>query len=54
MLAEYNSHVHRKESLKGQIIESLNRPYSEGPDKPDIRNWKWPPAPPPASEAHCR
>ena len=31
-----------KEWLKGQIIESINYAYTEGLDKPEIRNWKWP------------
>jgi xylulose-5-phosphate/fructose-6-phosphate phosphoketolase len=31
-----------KDWLKGQIIESINYAYSEGQDKPEIRNWKWP------------
>jgi xylulose-5-phosphate/fructose-6-phosphate phosphoketolase len=31
-----------KEWLKGQIIESIDYAYSEGLDKPEIRNWKWP------------
>jgi len=34
--------AHLKEWLKGQIIESINYAYSEGIDKPEIRNWKWP------------
>jgi xylulose-5-phosphate/fructose-6-phosphate phosphoketolase len=33
-----------KEWLKGQIIESINYAYSEGLDKPEIRNWTWPSA----------
>ena len=33
---------HLKEWLKGQIIESINYAYTEGIDKPEIRNWKWP------------
>jgi xylulose-5-phosphate/fructose-6-phosphate phosphoketolase len=35
-----------KEWLKGQIIESINYAYTEGLDKPEIRNWKWTPAKP--------
>ncbi len=34
-----------KEWLKGQIIESINYAYAEGIDKPEIRNWRWPPLP---------
>ncbi len=34
--------AHLKEWLKGQIIESIHYAYSEGIDKPEIRNWKWP------------
>jgi xylulose-5-phosphate/fructose-6-phosphate phosphoketolase len=30
-----------KEWLKGQIIESINYAYTEGIDKPEIRNWRW-------------
>jgi len=33
-----------KEWLKGQIIESINYAYSQGLDKPEIQNWKWPSA----------
>jgi xylulose-5-phosphate/fructose-6-phosphate phosphoketolase len=33
-----------KEWLKGQIIESINYADTEGQDKPEIRNWKWPSA----------
>lgn len=33
-----------KERLKGQIIESIHYAYTEGQDKPEIRNWKWPSA----------
>jgi xylulose-5-phosphate/fructose-6-phosphate phosphoketolase len=36
------SGAHLKEWLKGQIIESTNYAYTEGQDKPEIRNWKWP------------
>jgi xylulose-5-phosphate/fructose-6-phosphate phosphoketolase len=34
--------AHLKEWLKTQIVESINYAYSEGIDKPEIRNWKWP------------
>jgi len=34
--------AHLKEWLKGQIIESINYAYTEGVDKPEIHNWKWP------------
>ena len=34
--------AHLKEWLKDQIIENINYAYSEGIDKPEIRNWKWP------------
>jgi len=36
------SGAHLKEWLKGQIVESINYAYTEGQDKPEIRNWKWP------------
>ncbi len=36
------SAAHLKESLKAQIIESVNFAYREGIDKPEIRNWRWP------------
>jgi xylulose-5-phosphate/fructose-6-phosphate phosphoketolase len=36
------SGAHLKEWLKGQIIESINYAYSEGIDKPEVQNWKWP------------
>lgn len=36
---------HVKEWLKEQIIESIRYAYTEGLDKPEIRNWKWPDAP---------
>jgi xylulose-5-phosphate/fructose-6-phosphate phosphoketolase len=36
--------AHLKEWLKGQIIESLRYADSEGIDKPEIQNWKWPDA----------
>ncbi|MGD0098366.1 MAG: phosphoketolase family protein [Terracidiphilus sp.] len=34
--------AHVKESLKGQIIASVNYAHAEGIDKEEIRNWKWP------------
>jgi xylulose-5-phosphate/fructose-6-phosphate phosphoketolase len=34
--------AHLKEWLKGQIIESIDYAYTEGIDKPEIRNWRWP------------
>ncbi|MGK7877799.1 MAG: phosphoketolase [Xenococcaceae cyanobacterium] len=34
--------AHVREWLKNQIIENSNYAYSEGIDKPEIRNWKWP------------
>jgi xylulose-5-phosphate/fructose-6-phosphate phosphoketolase len=34
--------AHVKEWLKGQIIESINYAHTEGIDKEEIRNWKWP------------
>jgi xylulose-5-phosphate/fructose-6-phosphate phosphoketolase len=34
--------AHVKEWLKGQIIESVNYAHTEGIDKIEIRNWKWP------------
>jgi xylulose-5-phosphate/fructose-6-phosphate phosphoketolase len=34
--------AHLKEWLKGQIIESVNYANTEGLDKPEIQNWKWP------------
>ena len=37
--------AHLKEWLKGQIIESIRYADTEGQDKPEIRNWKWPIAP---------
>jgi xylulose-5-phosphate/fructose-6-phosphate phosphoketolase len=36
------SGAHLKEWLKGQIIESLHYAHTEGIDRPEIRNWKWP------------
>ena len=37
--------AHLKEWLKGQIIESIQYADTEGQDKLEIRNWKWPIAP---------
>jgi xylulose-5-phosphate/fructose-6-phosphate phosphoketolase len=34
--------AHVKESLRDQIIESINYAHENGNDKPEIRNWKWP------------
>ena len=34
--------AHLKEWLKGQIIDSVNYAYTEGIDRPEIRNWTWP------------
>jgi xylulose-5-phosphate/fructose-6-phosphate phosphoketolase len=34
--------AHVKEWLKGQILESVNYAHTEGIDKIEIRNWKWP------------
>jgi xylulose-5-phosphate/fructose-6-phosphate phosphoketolase len=34
--------AHVKEWLKGQIVESINYAFTEGLDKPEIRNWRWP------------
>ncbi len=34
--------AHLKEWLKAQIIESIDYAYTEGIDKPEIRNWTWP------------
>jgi xylulose-5-phosphate/fructose-6-phosphate phosphoketolase len=34
--------AHLKEWLKAQIIESIDYADTEGIDKPEIRNWKWP------------
>jgi xylulose-5-phosphate/fructose-6-phosphate phosphoketolase len=36
--------AHLKEWLKDQIIESLRYADTEGIDKPEIQNWKWPDA----------
>jgi len=36
------SGAHLKEWLKGQIIENINYAHTEGIDKPEIRNWRWP------------
>jgi len=40
----HDSTAHVKEWLKGQIVESINYAYSEGIDRPEIRNWRWPSA----------
>ena len=37
-----DSGAHVKEWLKGQIIENTTYAFTEGIDKPEIRNWKWP------------
>jgi len=37
-----SSGAHVKELLKNQIIESIAYAHSEGIDKAEIRNWKWP------------
>ena len=29
-------------AANGAFVESINYAYSEGLDKPEIRNWKWP------------
>ncbi len=34
--------AHVKDSLKNQIIESIDYAHKEGIDKKEIRNWKWP------------
>jgi xylulose-5-phosphate/fructose-6-phosphate phosphoketolase len=34
--------AHFKEWLKQQIIESIDYAYTEGVDKPEVQNWKWP------------
>jgi len=39
-----SSGAYLKEWLKGQIIESIDYAYTEGVDKPEIRNWTWPSA----------
>ncbi len=31
-----------KERMKNEIIENVNYAYTQGIDKPEIRNWKWP------------
>jgi xylulose-5-phosphate/fructose-6-phosphate phosphoketolase len=36
------SGTHLKEWLKGEIIESIRYADTEGIDKPEITNWKWP------------
>ncbi len=40
-----DSAAHVKEWLKGQIIESIHYAYTEGIDKPEVRNWRWPTLP---------
>jgi xylulose-5-phosphate/fructose-6-phosphate phosphoketolase len=37
-----SSAAHLKEWLKGQIIDSIATANTEGIDKPEIRNWRWP------------
>ena len=37
-----DSMAHLKEWLKAQIIESIDYAYTEGIDKAEISNWKWP------------
>ncbi|SHH83711.1 phosphoketolase family protein [Pollutimonas bauzanensis] len=37
-----DSAAHLKEWLKRQIIESVAYAYSEGMDRPEIRDWQWP------------
>jgi xylulose-5-phosphate/fructose-6-phosphate phosphoketolase len=39
------SGAHLKEWLKGQIIENIHYAYTEGVDKPEIQNWRWPSSP---------
>jgi xylulose-5-phosphate/fructose-6-phosphate phosphoketolase len=34
--------AHLKEWLKGQIIDSINFADTQGQDRPEIRNWRWP------------
>jgi xylulose-5-phosphate/fructose-6-phosphate phosphoketolase len=34
--------AHVKEWLKGQIIEAINYAYTEGIDRPQDRDWRWP------------
>ncbi|MGB7191119.1 MAG: hypothetical protein WBD10_13335, partial [Acidobacteriaceae bacterium] len=34
--------AHVKEWLKEQIIDSVNYAHTNGIDKPEIRDWKWP------------
>ncbi len=34
--------AHLKQWLQDQIIDSINYAYSEGIDRPEIRNWTWP------------
>jgi xylulose-5-phosphate/fructose-6-phosphate phosphoketolase len=38
----HSSGAHVKELLKNQIIESIDYAHTEGIDKAEIRNWKWP------------
>jgi xylulose-5-phosphate/fructose-6-phosphate phosphoketolase len=38
----HSSGAHVKELLKNQIIESIEYAHTEGIDKAEIRNWKWP------------
>ena len=38
-----DSAAHVKDWLRNQIIENINYAYTEGIDKPEIRNWRWPP-----------
>jgi xylulose-5-phosphate/fructose-6-phosphate phosphoketolase len=38
----HSSGAHIKELLKNQIIESIDYAHTEGIDKAEIRNWKWP------------
>jgi xylulose-5-phosphate/fructose-6-phosphate phosphoketolase len=37
--------AHLKEWLKGQIIDSINFADSQGQDRAEIRNWRWPSVP---------
>jgi xylulose-5-phosphate/fructose-6-phosphate phosphoketolase len=37
--------AHLKEWLKGQIIDSINFADSQGQDRAEIRNWRWPATP---------
>ena len=38
----HSSGAHVKELLKNQIIESIDYAHTEGIDRAEIRNWKWP------------